>query len=77
MCCTLTKPGSHLWGGGEKGCYLGKEGAKRYGTCRVAMELTRGRVLLPPVMTSVEVPYNMKENRMMGLRGRNLLEKCC
>ena len=33
------------------------------------MELTRSRVLQPHIiMISVEVPYHMKEDRIMGVR---------
>ena len=40
------------------------------------MESTRGRALWPPVMASVEVPYDMKEDRIMEVRGQSLLENC-
>ena len=33
------------------------------------MELTRSRVLYPSIMASVEVPYDMKEDRTMGISG--------
>ena len=39
------------------------------------MELTRGRVLPPPVMDSVEAPYDMKESKTTGSRGGAPLEK--
>ena len=32
------------------------------------MEFTRDRVLQPPVTASVEVLYDMKEERMIGVR---------
>ena len=38
------------------------------------MELTKGRVLQPPVMASVEVPQDGKEERMMGVSGQSLLD---
>ena len=33
------------------------------------MELSRGKALQPPVMANVEVPYDAKEDRMMGSKG--------
>ena len=39
------------------------------------MELTRGRVLLPPVVASVEIPYDIKEESRVGIRGQRPLAK--
>ena len=38
------------------------------------MEVTKGRVLYPRIMASVEVPYNVKEEGRVGVREQNPLE---
>ena len=38
------------------------------------MESTKGTVLHPPVMASVEVPQDVKEERMMGVCGQSILD---
>ena len=47
--------------GGDKKCGQEKGKQNGCGAWRVTMELSRGRVLYPSVMTSVEAPYSMKK----------------
>ena len=47
-------------------------GTKGYGPWRATMELTRGRGPFPTVMTRVEVPSDMKQEREMDIRLRPL-----
>ena len=49
-------------------------GTKGYGPWRATMELTRGRGPFPTVMTRVEVPSDMKQEREMDIRGLCPLE---
>ena len=49
-------------------------GTKGYGPGRATMELTRGRGPFPIVMTRVEVPSDMKQEREIDIRGLHRLE---
>ena len=44
-------------------------GNKGHGLGRIISELTRDMNLLPPVMASITVPDNMKEDKVMEIRG--------
>ena len=59
---------------GQKGCDQNEGSQERCGARRVTIELARGGVLYPPVMASVEAPYDIKEGRMIGVMVQSPLE---
>ena len=60
--------------GVQKRVWPWKCGSKMVWSGRGSPKGTRGRALESPVVASVEVQYDMKENRILGVRGRSSLE---